>query len=378
MGIYSTKYLLEEDLSSVQDPDSPGVDLDQIENDIVGDDGNEAHNEEIEDAVEGVIGDSLEEAYQIMYESEYNYNMLLQAIGMQELKEAVSGKEYIMEAGSVSAFFGRVKEIFVNMFKKITEFFKKVFNSIRSRLVNDKKFISMYESDIRTGADILKNNGKLKDKEGYSFDGIKEIPYMLSNVYTYSSNASKDISGDFDIHKYTADASSSEINKLFSDVVKNNGASDKVTSISELNKVLTKKFYGNKIKVFDGDLTADGVIKVLKDNSDTSKLQKAYNEIKKSYSDTISGLKKMEKDATKETKSNITTICNYYIGILRQESNINNSVFTSYTKAAKARRNQARKLANSFKAASGNTKSDDNSGGTKTESTIIFGHIDFI
>ena len=183
MGIYSTKYLLEEDLSSVQDPDSPGVDLDQIENDIVGDDGNEAHNEEIEDAVEGVIGDSLEEAYQIMYESEYNYNMLLQAIGMQELKEAVSGKEYIMEAGSVSAFFGRVKEIFVNMFKKITEFFKKVFNSIRSRLVNDKKFISMYESDIRTGADILKNNGKLKDKEGYSFDGIKEIPYKIGRAH---------------------------------------------------------------------------------------------------------------------------------------------------------------------------------------------------
>lgn len=379
MGIYSTKYLLEEDLSSVQDPNNPGVDLDQIEKDIVGDDGNEAHSEEIDAAVDGVIDDPLDECYQIMYESEYNYNMLLQTIGLQELRESASGKEYIMEAGALSNFFSRVKDIFVSMFKKITEFFKKVFNAIKSRVVSDKKFIATYEKDIRDGAEVLKSNGKLKDKQGYSFDNLKK-PSMLVGVYGYISTATRELAGEFDIHKYTEESKSNEINKLFSSALKNNNVNKSASSISELNKLLAEHYYGNKINVFNGNLTADGIISVLKDGSDTSEIQKQYNNLKKEYSDVLKGLKDMEKSATKEAKSNTTTVCNFYINILRQESNINNAVFTSYTKAVKARRNQARKLANSFRAASGNAKSDDNTDntGTKQESTGIFGNINFI
>lgn len=54
----SNKLLKEEYLDSVQDPDNTGVDLKQVEDDIAGDDGIEAHIDEIQDAIDGTISEN--------------------------------------------------------------------------------------------------------------------------------------------------------------------------------------------------------------------------------------------------------------------------------------------------------------------------------
>lgn len=378
MGIYSTKFLLEEDLSSVQDPDNPGVDLNQIEEDIVGNDGNEAHSEEIDDAVEGVIGDPLEECYQIMYESEYNYNTLLESIGIRELKEASAGREYIMEAVDISGFFKRVKDIFISMFKKITQFFKKVFNNIKAYFMDDKKFITKYKKDIEAGAEILKKNGKLKDKEGYTFPHDLRGILPLKDNRVLLSDAKKDIkSKNYNVHEYTADALKNQMNIVLGFCKDHTNDKSTPSDIADLAKKLTEYLYGKKAKVFSNEiLTAKGVIDVLSKKSELEAIEKAYSSVKDKYQKAIDSLKEIERDAkNSDNKSHVTTICNFYIQVMRFDCNVNNTYFTVLSKAVKAKRNQARKLANTFRAAAGNSDSDST---PKKESAGIFENIDFI
>ena len=154
MGIYSTIFK-EADLTSVQDPENPGVDLDQIEKDIAGPQGIEAHAEEIEDAVEGVVGDPLEEMSIIVYESEYNFNQIMRCIGLNEVASASKGREFIFEAEDKEGFFKKVKDALIAAFKKVTELFKKVLANIATGVGADKKFVKMYAKQIEAGAEVL-------------------------------------------------------------------------------------------------------------------------------------------------------------------------------------------------------------------------------
>ena len=105
--------------SAVQDPDDIGVDLNQVEKDIAGPDGIEAHRDEVEAAEEGLIGDPVAEAFDIMYEAEYNYNQIMKCIGIHEISEASMGRELVLEAEDSKGFFARVKEILTKMFARI-------------------------------------------------------------------------------------------------------------------------------------------------------------------------------------------------------------------------------------------------------------------
>lgn len=78
----SNKLLKEEYLDSVQDPDNTGVDLKQVEDDIAGDDGIEAHSEEIEDAIDCAVSENGIIKNCACFVSE---NMILECYGNSEL-----------------------------------------------------------------------------------------------------------------------------------------------------------------------------------------------------------------------------------------------------------------------------------------------------
>ena len=127
MGIYTAKIALESAVNPedvINTPDNIGAELDEIEKAIAGPDGIEASREEIEDAQTGLIGDPIEEAFMIMYESEYNYNQIMHTIGIHELAAASMGRDFVLEAADREGFFKRISDWLKDMFAKIAKAFK--------------------------------------------------------------------------------------------------------------------------------------------------------------------------------------------------------------------------------------------------------------
>ena len=362
MGIYSTMFM-ETDLTSVQDPENPGVDLDQIEKDIAGPQGIEAHAEEIEDAVEGVVGDPLEEMTMIVYESEYNFNQIMRCIGLNEVAAASKGREFIFEAADKQGFFQKVKEAFIAAFKKVTELFKKVLGNIATAVRGDQKFVKMHKQDILAGAQVL--TSREKDGKPFKFhiyeNLMKTFEYTEVSHDMYGANCRDDLAklhsdstnmASFNAEKYNGDAKKAAIKQLIGKYASADGceASEDFKGYAEK---LTKAIYGEKSKegVRPIDI-ANSVCSIMEKDSEMKAIKEAYNRIKKSYSDAIAQVNEMEKAEKKvEGAKNSMMICSYYVDLLKTAMNLNKTRYGVYVKALKTRRNQCRSMAAAMNAA---------------------------
>lgn len=344
MGIYSVK--LRESaptLDSVQTPGDVGVDLDQVEKDIVGDNGFEAHSDEVEAAVDGTVGDPIEEAYSIMYESEYNFNQLMRAIGVAELRESSLGREMIFEAADAKGFFDNVKRILKDMFAAIVRTFKKFIVYIQSNIKSDKKFVEKFKDKIIEGgnsdwtaegfkyAEATADTFKLCDAEG----AITDTEEILNKIKSGQS-------ADTDIAKLEENLES----------VKNSNDADKM-----------RKDLGMDEKVDLNKSYIDGqkVIAILSNDNDAKALKKAYNEIKSSYDKAIKGIDKLKNAISKDypegsitAAMSVCTMMQKCVVACQNNSNMKHNIGIKYYNG---KRNQARKLARLFiSAASGNAE----------------------
>ena len=106
--IYKSKILREGGVSPedvINTPEEIGVELTEIEKAICGPDGIEAHRDDVEAAKAGVVGEPLEEAFNMIYEAEYNYNQIMRCIGINELKSYNEGKEFVFTEADKAGFF---------------------------------------------------------------------------------------------------------------------------------------------------------------------------------------------------------------------------------------------------------------------------------
>lgn len=339
MGIYKNR-LLESaatDLDSVQTPGDVGVDLDQVEKDIMGPDGIEAHRDEVEDAVEGVVGDPIEEAYMAMYESEYNYGQFMKVLGMAELREASMGRDLVLEAADIKGFFANVKKIIKNLFAKVVEAFKKAINYITSTIASDKKLVEKYKDKIEAGWDT---DWKAK---GYLFKDKIEMPNSFHSTATKDSLDKLKNEYKNNSFKKFDDEEKEECIELICGV-KN------TSDIGDLKKELDKELRGSD-KPIDLDKTnvsVNSILSILSSEKEAKAIKDSYNEIKKSYDESIKAVDKFEAEISKDDVGNLNkslTIADYFSKMLIFEKNVQNAVYTVCIKAAKDKRHQARKLA---------------------------------
>lgn len=381
MGIYN-RYLTEtnETLDSVQDPDNIGIDLDQVEKDIAGNDGIEAHSEEIDDAVEGEIGDPVEEAYMIMYESEYNYNKLLEAIGMRELSEAVRGREFVLEAVDIKSFFGKIKKFIVDMFSRITKAFKNALGKLHSMVMNDRKFEAKYGNKITQGEKEYKG----EKIDIYKFD--KPLEFKSSGNENNSKagfDHALDLmeSGTFRMEDFTEDKNANWSNK---NTIKVFTGLDTDGNIGELSKLLTDYYFGEKDKAPGSSFSANVIRGILSSDKEVKSLNSAYDTIKKSYKQALANLDSAEKaamkaESTETGRNHISMIANWYAQRIRFEQNIRNIQNTVLIKAASAKRKQARKLASVYiKAAGGYANESAHINTSRNSSDGIFSNVKFM
>ena len=359
MGIYSTIFK-EADLTSVQDPENPGVDLDQIEKDIAGPQGIEAHAEEIEDAVEGVVGDPLEEMSIIVYESEYNFNQIMRCIGLNEVAAASKGREFIFEAEDKEGFFKKVKDALIAAFKKVTELFKKVLGNIASGVAGDKKFVKLYAKQIEAGAEVL---AERKDSEGKPFVfkhyNIGKLEYTdMSNDWasSYPTRCERLLQEkeDIDPSEINATAKADEIKQLFVIAAKTDGLTlaDGDKNYKGYAEKLAKHLYGEKkVEVKPSAQMAKDIIAAMGSDSEVSMIKKAYSDIKKTYDKALKSIDAMKAAERKAKAKNSMAVCSFFADMVKSAANVNKTRYGVYLKAAKTKRNQNRAAAAAMKAA---------------------------
>lgn len=110
----------------------------------------------------------LEGALMHVYENECNYNALMKAVGISELKYyQETGKNlFVHEAGAFSAFLDKAKAFFKKVIEKIKQIFHKFAAVMNQYTMSDKKFVKTYSKEI--------NRKDISDFtfSGYTFEGL--------------------------------------------------------------------------------------------------------------------------------------------------------------------------------------------------------------
>lgn len=339
MGIYSKKFLESAVEDTIQTPDDIGNDLDQIEKNIAGPDGIEGHREEIEDAETGVVGDPLEESYMAMYESEYNYNQLMKAIGTVELREMSNGRDIVIEAVDIKAFFDNIKKIVKKLFEAITKAVVKVIDELTLHYESDAKWIRENKQNILAGAD------KGLEVTGFDFPDAINILRYVSPLKTYNIRYDKDIdsakNGNGVKLKKIEDAKKDYLTAITGD--------SSIDNIEDMKSYITNKLFGSKDVVkFPADReVAEDAIDLLSSNRDISRLRNSYKNTKEYYNSIMKKISDLESSASKEKDNNLVmSVINYYSSLFIFGSNIFNMAQSIALKAARTKRSQARRIAN--------------------------------
>lgn len=381
MGFFYNKMLYES--SAIQDPDDVGVDLDAIEDNIMGDDGIEAHRDEIEDAATGLIGDPVEEASMIMYESEYNFNQLMQAIGVTELREACAGRDFFLEGENKKSFFQNCKETLKKMFEKITETFHNVLNWFKETFNYRKKFFESNEQLIRSGF-------AMKDKWSLQMYDMNMLSGSETKSYEERSSVESIMADAFEtIEKLkTSNVTKNEENMSLCNPDRILYAVTRDPSISnmkQLKQMLESKTFKLVTYGKNGSNPASNMMDIVKNaltsNKDIDDLKARHKQLKKDYATYMKEIARFERavDAPDDRKLGnmgvVSSATVKYMSAVRFERNVYNVIFANTLKAYKLRRSQAFKCATVW-AATAKFKGDKNDDKPKNESAFV--NIDII
>ena len=359
MSLYYSKFYEGAAPEIYQDPNEVGNDLDAIEDAVL----NGTNKvEDIADAeagtINGVSEDPLEEAYMLMFECEYNDNLIMQAIGIQEVNEAARGLEPLNEAGKVKEFFKKIKEKLKKMFETITKAFWKLVRKLDLGMANDKKFVASNKQKIIDGSKL---EWTLKDcydiDENYKLE-VHASPVVVGMVDAFKKRMEKSENADdglaneymYDAEK-TSRAKSGIIKQISGNLLDCDSVNEIVEQIKE--RIIKDPVEFNNKKNYGW--TGDKVCGILSADRETYKIRTSYKDVKKLYADTMKNLdelnqkyetmRKKEETINRVNLASLASTCNELISFEKSAQNV---VFAQNMKIARMIRGQARRLANHF------------------------------
>lgn len=205
-----------------------------------------------------------------VYENECNYNALMKAAALSEMKyyNETGGDLFVQEAGALAGFLQKAKDFFKKVIEKIKSIAKKFVAKINQYTMKDKDFVKKYQNELIR-----------KDLKDFEFNGYAFPDWSGNTETSGAANKVKDDGSD------DTDAINDIIEANRGNIV---GAG--AMTESEYRDELKEKLYGDKedIKV---QIRAE-----LNTISETSKLVKAAEKEEK---DIIKGIdeiiKKIEK-----------------------------------------------------------------------------------
>lgn len=150
-------------------------------------DGNEANEEEIQQAVDAEFdfdgqADAVTEAYNAIYEANYNWSQIMQTIGMYELNEAVHGRVGVLSEADRKSFFAKVKEMITRMVEKVARICQTAITKILTKSKIFEKWLKKNNDRMADGANKLKDNKRFKNFKGYTYSGLDKGGELLKKA----------------------------------------------------------------------------------------------------------------------------------------------------------------------------------------------------
>lgn len=128
---------------------------------------------------------TIEGALMHVYENACNYNALMKAVGLAEMKYyQETGKElFLNEAGAFSGFIDKLKAFFKKVIEKIKSIFHKFMAVINQYRMTDEKFLKEYSSEIR------RKNLKDFEYNGWTFKDLNAVVTAVNGKTTIANYA---------------------------------------------------------------------------------------------------------------------------------------------------------------------------------------------
>lgn len=235
-------------------------------------------------------------------ESEENYNSLVKYIGVTEASYfAQTGKEIVYTEGTLGNIFSKIKEFLKKVWEKIKAVFKRFIMLFDKYSKDDKSFVKKYEKAVRraSGEDIEFNGypfseAKLTGIELSAFESNKDYE-DLKGAISGGSTAEKALKAKAIIDKINEDPE--EIfDKIRGYAIKSNSP----VSASDFSKELFEATHGSSSKesLDNKDKSAEEALRIISDTKETTKkAKKEYEKIDKLINKTwIKSVENIEKN----------------------------------------------------------------------------------
>ena len=215
-----------------------------------------------------------------VYENECNYNALMRAAALSEMKyyNQTGGDLFVQEAGAFSGFIQKAKDFFKKVIEKIKSIAKKFVATIGQFTMKDKDFVKKYSNDL-----VRRNLSGMKFN-GYAF------PSWEGSTSTAGADSGVKADGSDD-------------QDALNDIIENNRGNivgGSAMTESEYRNTLKEKFYGDKE---DLKVNIRAVLNII---TETNSLIKAAEKKEKDIIKGIDDIIKKLETASKTLDKNIT------------------------------------------------------------------------
>ena len=314
---------------------------------------------------------------------ESNWNEVMMAIGMHELKYMQeNGHEIIYEGVDIKAFKNKVVKFFETLKKKIHSVVLNFVATLKSRCLKGEKFVAKYESEIKNGFAKLKEKKsdkriKIYENTGFRLDSWSpEKAWKNTDGETYLKfikNAKADV-GTFRVPDVI------DSDKVRAAVL-DGGRRDSIPA-EDFNSEVMRYFLGSDEKK---EVTIASIpniapyIEVVKKGKSIKDVQKAWKEFQKPINDAIKSAQSIKEYNVKDDKDqknsdfvnqNSMSVLKTSIQNVKTCLSIINQAFGGYMSAVKIRFSQARSIC--MACVYGNNKVDEKLFGESAGSTEDF------
>jgi len=251
-------------------------------------------NLENQNVIECQYEPCMEGACAIIAESEVNYNLLMQTIGINELSYfEKNGHEMVYEAADVKGFLGKAKNFFMNILEKIRGLFKKFFAMFNGYIKSDEAFLKKYKRDLM-----------MAETAGFKYKGFK---YNLDAVTIAKANGNIDIpvSATIKLNEPAIDTELDKAKDKVDSVEKMRGqvfGGGKLTA-TEFNKELYSKLRSGEDskKEIEGVNISDQISIISGTKDGKKKAEEAYKQLETAIKEDIKFIEAIEKELLNAT-----------------------------------------------------------------------------
>lgn len=318
-----------------------------------------------------------------VYENECNYNAIMKAAGISELKyyKECGGDLFVNEAAATGGFIDKFISFFKKVGEKIAQMFKKFVMTIGSFVQSDKNFVKKWKPHVF-------RNFKEFDFNGYKFD-LSMVETIASKAYSIAVGKQDpaQLARDADAYPKSDDDMEAKRKEMMKDI-----CGEDVDSDNELKNELHKKVYGENKEEFK--VTSSLCLEAFSYISDTKKnikdiqdFQKKFNAGIDKYCNSLEDAKKellrymedSKSNKAKEAQANKMKTITQQITLTKDNAQYFTTAFSLFIGAFKDRNRQSKAIC--VKALnSGSRKKDATADeiGTNESATDIFANVEII